>query len=253
MFCWECGEGNSEDSNYCKKCGTLLSATEFSIGFFIKQNKDLLVCLGVFGALTIYLKQISSEACIGNVSFVKSTLGNFCYIDFGVASSLIIFLCLGFSIFLRLLGIYDEGPRPFVFNFGNIVRMVLIIPFGALIFSLFSFVVMSLSAPSQIIIIVATGFVGALCFFGSTKIIFSKVTSQLFRWLALVVLFLIALFLSGWGLLLSNYYVSIFFTMFNAFNFLFLIGYSIQILTRKTQKPNIRDITQNVIEQLKKK
>jgi hypothetical protein len=252
MFCCECGESNPDDATYCKKCGNNLIVTEFSIDFFIKQNKDLLVCLGVFGALTIYLKQISSTACIDELSMTKTLFGNFCYVDFGVASSLIIFLCLGIAIFLKLLGIYDEGPRPFEFNVGNIVRMILIIPFGALIGSLFFFVSKSLSGPSQIIALIVTGFLGCLFFFGSIKFIFSHVSSRLFRWLSLVILFIIILFLTGWALLTSNYYVSFFLSMFNTFNFLFIIGYPILVFKIKTRKPNIGEITQNVITQLKR-
>jgi MFS family permease len=253
MFCGECGESNPNDANFCTKCGNNLIVTEFSIEFFIKQNKDLLVCLGVFGALTIYLKQISSTACVDELSMTKTLFGDFCYVDFGVASSLIIFLCLGTAIFLRLLGIYDEGPRPFVFNVGNIVRMILIIPFGALIGSLFFFVSKSLSGPSQIIALIVTGFLGGLFFFGSINFIFSHISSRLFRWLGSVVLFIIILFLSGWALLTSNYYLSFFLSMFNTFNVLFIIGYPILIFTKKTHKPDIGVITQNVIQQIKKK
>jgi hypothetical protein len=252
MFCHVCGESNPDGANFCNKCSNNLIVKEFSIDFFIKQNKDLLVCLGVFGALTIYLMQISSSVCVDSPSLIKSYIGNFCYVDLGVASSLIIFLCLGFAIFVKLLGISDDGPRPFEFNFGNIVRMILLIPFGALLSSLSFFVINSLSAPSQIIVIFIMGFLGALFFFGSIKFLFSLISSRLFRWIGFVVLFFVLCFPAGWAILTANYYLSFFLTIFNVFNLLFIIGYPILILTHQSKKANFENIVKIAKQQLKK-
>jgi hypothetical protein len=255
MFCNICGEGNPDDAIFCKKCGSPLTSDEFSIDFFIKQNKDLLVCLGVFGALTVYLKQISQTGCDPNAP-IYTTFGNFCYLDFGVAGSLIIFLILGFAAFVKLLGINDDGPRPFVFNYGNIIRMILIIPFGALIASIFYYVAQTLSAPSQMLLIFITCFLGALFFFGYLKLISSLKSKMVFKWIGSIILFIILLYPMGFAAYTKNYYLASFVTIFNVFNFLFILAYPLHVVVQhlnRNKTEQISDSIQIVLNQLKRK
>ena len=233
-----------------------MNIKEFSIDYFVKQNKDLLVCLGIFGALTIYLRQISSGECNSSGSTVHTIFGNFGYLDFGITSCLIIFLCLGLTIFFKLLGVYENTPRPFIFNFGNIIRMILIIPFGALMVSIFYYVTNVLSAPSQIIIFFIMGFLGAVAFFGSLTIFSLLTKNWKIQWTCSIVLFIILLFPTGWSLLTREYYLSSFLNTFNSLNFLYIIFYPIGIYLRyKIQKIPITGETsiQIALNQLKNK
>jgi hypothetical protein len=225
MFCNSCGVKNCEDAEYCRNCGNPLNIKEFSIDYFVKQNKDLLVCLGVFGALTIYLRQISSGQCNSSDNTIHSIFGNFGYLDFGIASCLIIFLCFGLAIFIKLSGVCENTPKPFVFNFGNIIRMILIIPFGALILSIFYYVTANLSASSQILIIVIIGFLGGLTYFGFLKLFSLLISNWKYRWICSMTLFIILLIPMGYSIETKNYYLCSFISIFNTFNFLFVLFY----------------------------
>ena len=215
------------------------SLTEFSVDFFLEQNKNFLVSMGIFGALTIYLTQLSSNETVKDLMPIfKTSLGEFSWFDLGVSASLIIFLCFASIVFIRLLGIFNNDPSAFEFNIGNIVRIILIIPFAILIFSISSYVPIVLSAPIQFISIFITGFMGTLFFFGSLKL-FSLSTSKLWiRWLESFILFILFLFVAGWAVIINNYFIASFFLMFNALNFLYILGFPILVLIERLKKGN---------------
>lgn len=89
MFCMR--SRKSRFGKKCNKCGR--SLTELSVDFFLEQNKNFLVGMGIFGALTMYLTQLSANETVNNLMPIfKTSLGKFSWFDLGVSASLLIFL-----------------------------------------------------------------------------------------------------------------------------------------------------------------
>lgn len=135
---------------------------DFQIRVFLDENSDLFVIMGVFGALSIYLNTILTSIDPQSSSAVNAML------QIGIVSSLFLFILVSLIIFYNALRTHGE-PIPLSFfqpNTGNLLRILLLVPFFLLVLAVSYFAFASFPLYSNFVTGYALSWIAVMVFFG---------------------------------------------------------------------------------------
>ena len=138
----------------------------FKIEAFLEENYKLITIMGIFGAISIYLNSLNQ-----NNDRPEFTL------QIGIVSSLLLLSLISIIIFLRAFEKQDNNSLIISFlslDKGNLMRILFIIPFSLLIFSIIFYIFTTFPIPSDFIIGFILYVVGMMFIFGTVSFIFKS-------------------------------------------------------------------------------
>jgi hypothetical protein len=149
--------------------------SNFQIDAFLKENYELFAIMGVFGALSVYLTNLSAD------SNTLSATGDAFIIQIGIASSFILFILVSFVIFWKAREkIRDMSPPNVSLKtvIDNSKLVLFTVPFYMLIAAIAYYVIDAFSKHLEIVFGMIIFMLGAISSFGFLSMMDNKVKSK---------------------------------------------------------------------------
>lgn len=150
---------------------------ESIIANFVKNNQSLFAVMGIFGALSVYLTQMSFSKEISESD--KYSIG------FGVAASLFLFVLFCWLILFEMFRLRKQSKESFFFESQNFEYIVFAIPFSIVAITIISFVAKTLSKQISGVIFLITYTLGGFIYFYILKEVYT-IKNKSLKWCAII-------------------------------------------------------------------